>query len=84
MTTPCVITVYGIEIDVVDIYRSKGFDTLPSQLTLSGHELYRLGNIPCNYSIVKNSDSPLNFIPANQSIIVKDGDEFFAVPPATY
>ena len=76
----CTITVYGVKIDVVDFYKTHGFKTLPPQLTMSGNDLRMLGEVPANYSL--DGPSQRNIASA-QAVPVNDGDEFYAIPPAT-
>jgi len=78
----CVITVYGIKVDVVRIYKERGFSVIPPTLTLSGQNLRGLGKVPPDYALVRSSG--LTPIGDYESVIVNDGDEFLAIPPATY
>lgn len=80
----CIIRVYGVDIDVVQLYKDKGFDVLPPVLTISVSDMYRLGSVALNYSLVRYLDDGFEPLNTLHSIIVNDGDEFIAVPPATY
>lgn len=77
----CTITVYGRKVDVVEIYKRAGFtEPLPATLTLRGRQLKVAGEVPWNYRIQRSSDSVA--IGDSTAVIVNNGDEFHAVPPA--
>lgn len=68
----CIINVYGLDVDVENLYFERGFTTLPPQLTISGNDLRRHGEVPGNYSIKKDGvDSPIAW---NEAVPVKHGD----------
>jgi hypothetical protein len=79
----CVITVYGMPVDVAALYRERGFQVLPPTLTMSGWDMHIYGNVPSNYSIVRADSMGGPYIRDDEAWTVKDGDQFIAVPPAT-
>lgn len=78
----CVITLYGIKVDVVALYRKRGFEVLPTTLTMSAWDLRSYGRVPNAYSLVRSTDLTAEPIGDAESVPVQDGDEFIAVPPA--
>lgn len=78
----CVITVYGIKVDVVQLYKERGFSIIPPTLTMTGQYLRHFGRVPPHYALIRSSG--LTPIGDREAVIVNDGDEFLAIPPATY
>lgn len=78
----CIIKVWGRTVDVEGIYHERGFEILPPSLTLSGADIMRAGDVPMNRQL-QNSKTK-GVIQPSESVVVADGDEFDAIPPATY
>ena len=81
----CTIQVYWqtpITIDVVALYRERGFTKLPPTLTITGSEIRRLGEVPAEYQL-QRLGTDYESIADAEAVIVSDGDKFIGVPPAT-
>ena len=78
----CIIKVWGKTVDVEAIYKQRGFHILPPSLTLSGADIMNAGEVPMNRQLQNSKTKAV--IPPSESVVVADGDEFDAIPPATY
>lgn len=87
------LTVYidGTPFSVLAFYRSKGFDTLPPTVTLSGMDVRamsgrdRPGNAlhSCRLHRTASDIDPGVEVSNLQAIIINGGESFYFVPPAT-
>ena len=78
----CTITLDGIAIDVVQAYRSAGFEVLPPELTMSARDMKAFTDCPANRSVHRLWD--LKDLSENEACVVLDGDEFISIPPASF
>lgn len=78
----CIIKVWGRNVDVVRVYRQRGYADLPPTLTLTGVELRHFGAVDGNRTLVRRGD--IKPIEDAEAVSVAHGDEFDALPPCTH